>query len=108
MQNTYSVSAESVGKLRKIIVRHDDSGWAPAWYLDKVEVKDHTGLAYNFSCNSWFQTSDKDRPIKILREDRLPPKEEDVTAEKSEEVVGQQMHDYNVTFYTGKVFGGGT
>ena len=35
--NLYQVSAdEDVGVLKKIIVRHDNSGIGPAWLLDKV------------------------------------------------------------------------
>ena len=30
---------EDVGSLKKIIIRHDNSGMGPAWLLDKVRIK---------------------------------------------------------------------
>ena len=40
--NQYQISVdEDVGELKKIIVRHDNSGMGPAWLLDQVNEFGH-------------------------------------------------------------------
>jgi len=55
MVNKYKVASKDLGVLRKIDVRHDNTGLGPAWYLEKVTVKDHSGNRYVFNCGEWLQ-----------------------------------------------------
>ena len=37
--DTFIVKAIDLGDLAKIKIRHDDSGFGAAWYLEKVEIR---------------------------------------------------------------------
>eukprot|EP00794_Sanderia_malayensis_P013984 gene13984-15442_t len=54
MVNRYKVNAKDLGNLRKVDVRHDNTGLGPAWFLDKVTVRDHGGNRYIFDCGQWL------------------------------------------------------
>ena len=36
----FSIRAVDLGKLMKLKIRHDDSGFNASWFLDRIEVKD--------------------------------------------------------------------
>jgi len=67
MTNTYRVTSDYVGPLSKLIVRHDNSGIASAWYLEKVSVRDGKGEMFHFRCNDWLAKSMSDDPVRLLK-----------------------------------------
>ncbi|XP_017212723.2 polycystin-1-like protein 2 isoform X1 [Danio rerio] len=45
----------SLGELQSIRLWHDNSGYYPAWYVNKVTVQDlENGQKWHFLCNSWL------------------------------------------------------
>ncbi|XP_071954737.1 lipoxygenase homology domain-containing protein 1-like [Antedon mediterranea] len=50
----FSVEAVDLGKVFKIKIRHDNSGFNAAWFLDKVEVVDTDGETALFRCERWI------------------------------------------------------
>ena len=48
--------ATAIGPLTKIRIGHDNAGWSPAWFLERVQiVNERTGEQYSFGCNKWFE-----------------------------------------------------
>lgn len=51
----FPVDSPDLGNLESVVIRHDDTSNAPAWFLDKVLVKDEaTGAEWVFRCGSWL------------------------------------------------------
>ncbi|XP_057294777.1 dihydrolipoyllysine-residue acetyltransferase component of pyruvate dehydrogenase complex-like [Hydractinia symbiolongicarpus] len=68
MVNIYNFPADDVGKLKKLIIRHDNTGFGPAWYLEEIRIRDAKGQLYTFKCDSWIAKTDGEEPIKLLKE----------------------------------------
>jgi hypothetical protein len=49
--------------LRGIRIGHDNSGFAPAWHLNKVELIDDKSNYYLFNCKKWFSLKDDGQKI---------------------------------------------
>jgi len=75
MTDKYSVSSEDVGALKKIIVRHDNTGFGPAWYLEWIRVNDGRGKSYHFECNDWLDKESLSGNIRLLYEKNHRPNE---------------------------------
>ena len=57
--DTFKLYAPQLNDLRKINIRHDNSGPGSAWYLEKVEIYNScTGERYLFYCQNWLSTKD--------------------------------------------------
>jgi lipoxygenase homology domain-containing protein 1 len=56
--------------LKKLIVGHDNSGPAPGWYLNRVDVEcPLTGIKQVFPCDRWLARDQDDRKIeRVLKE----------------------------------------
>ena len=39
-KDEFSLSIDNLGELKKVNIRHDNSGFGAAWYLEKIEIKD--------------------------------------------------------------------
>ncbi|XP_022094211.1 lipoxygenase homology domain-containing protein 1-like isoform X2 [Acanthaster planci] len=50
----FSFEAADLGKPFKLKIRHDNTGFSAAWFLDRVEVIDHDGEKYVFHCERWL------------------------------------------------------
>ncbi|XP_015757568.1 PREDICTED: uncharacterized protein LOC107336976 [Acropora digitifera] len=95
-----------LGRLSKIRIGHDNTGFGAAWFLDKVTVEDpKTGVDVIFSCQRWFSTSDDDGKIsrELLRDDK-----EDATIIVSKVQEEVKDYQYQVHIYTGDKWGAGT
>ncbi|CAH3045073.1 unnamed protein product [Porites lobata] len=95
--------ATSLGRLTKVRIGHDNTGFGAAWFLDKVAVEDpKTAETVEFPCQRWFSTRDDDGQItrELIRADVLV-----VDDEKTSPVTG---HDYIAHIYTGDKWGAGT
>jgi len=101
--DTFQVQGSDIGKLTKIGVKTDNSGWGAAWHLQQVEIRSEaTGELYVFPCNNWFDASNGDKKIERellvgvgeLKEGESPPAE------------GRAQ--YKVTVFTSDKSGAGT
>ena len=63
----FEITSEDVGPLKKVIIRHDNTGLAPGWYLQWLKVKDDKGRNYHFECNAWLAKGEKTKIIKLLK-----------------------------------------
>ncbi|XP_056146384.1 lipoxygenase homology domain-containing protein 1 [Lampris incognitus] len=54
----------SLGELSKVRIWHDNSGLAPGWHLEYVDVKDEIlNTTYRFPCERWLAKNDDDGQI---------------------------------------------
>ncbi|XP_032242915.2 uncharacterized protein LOC5517078 isoform X2 [Nematostella vectensis] len=61
MIDTYKFECSYLGDLVKLRIGHDNTGWGPGWYLDKVTVDDSkSGDTAFFPCGKWFATDSDD------------------------------------------------
>jgi hypothetical protein len=58
----FSIQAADLGKIFKVVVRHDNSGFRPDWFLDKIKVLDGRD-SYVFVCERWLSKSKEDKSI---------------------------------------------
>ena len=70
----YNIPSDNVGPLKKIIIRHDNTGFAPGWFLDWVRIRDGKGKKYNFKCGNWLIRGEAYGNIKLLKEDNYVDK----------------------------------
>jgi len=70
--DTFTIPPSQVGDLgaiRRIYLRHDNSGTAPGWYVASVTVTNiATGEKYRFIFNRWLATDEEDGALGALRE----------------------------------------
>ena len=60
----FVLEAADLGKVYKIRIRHDNSLFNPAWYLDRVEVTDpRDNQKYIFHCERWLAKNKEDGKI---------------------------------------------
>eukprot|EP00012_Vannella_robusta_P006373 CAMPEP_0206209180 /NCGR_PEP_ID=MMETSP0166-20121206/16756_1 /ASSEMBLY_ACC=CAM_ASM_000260 /TAXON_ID=95228 /ORGANISM="Vannella robusta, Strain DIVA3 518/3/11/1/6" /LENGTH=202 /DNA_ID=CAMNT_0053630529 /DNA_START=44 /DNA_END=649 /DNA_ORIENTATION=+ len=53
-----------LGNLEKIRVGHNNQGWGPGWFLDKVIVRNETsGQEWFYLCGKWLATDEDDGQI---------------------------------------------
>lgn len=64
----FTLPFEDVGPLKKIIIRHDNTGFAPGWFLEWVKIRDGRGKKYHFECNEWLVKGEQYDNIKLLKE----------------------------------------
>ena len=55
----FTIEAVDLGNLFKCKIRHDNSMFNPAWYLDRVEVSDGSDKAV-FHCERWLAKNKDD------------------------------------------------
>ena len=49
----FKMECADLGNIYKLKIRHDNSGFSPDWFLDRIEVKD--GIkTYVFYCEQWL------------------------------------------------------
>ena len=58
------IEAVDLGNLFKVRVRHDNALLSPAWFLDRIEVRDgHAGDTATFHCERWLGKNKADGKI---------------------------------------------
>ena len=59
--DTFDVKSTDLGHLYKVKIRHDNTGKAPGWLLNKIVITDEVGgRTYQFLCTTWlFKSKDK-------------------------------------------------
>eukprot|EP00727_Mastigamoeba_balamuthi_P010665 m51a1_g6220 hypothetical protein (2032) ;mRNA; r:217273-223689 len=88
--DVFEVSCVDVGALQRLVVGHDNSGSAPAWFLDRVRVVPSGSEPVDFPCAQWLSLDEGDH--QIVRE--LRP--------------ASELRRYRVTTVTGQRPGSGT
>ncbi|KAJ7335182.1 hypothetical protein JRQ81_013123, partial [Phrynocephalus forsythii] len=62
--DVFSVPAIDLGELKKVRIRHDNSGSNPAWFLERIEVFDtKEEVTYYFPCQRWLAVEEDDGQI---------------------------------------------
>ena len=62
--DVFVVEAVDLGKVFKVKIRHDNSMFGPAWFLDKVEVIDPVdNETFTFYCERWLAKNKEDCKI---------------------------------------------
>jgi hypothetical protein len=61
------VTSQNIGRLTRILIRHDNSGSAPGWFLDKIVITNiETNQKWTFTANRWLATDEGDGAISIF------------------------------------------
>jgi len=65
--DTLVVDLPSLGDITRVHVRHDNTGVAPGWFLDRVVVSDEdAGCEWTFPCQRWLARHHDDGEIERL------------------------------------------
>ncbi|XP_071795423.1 lipoxygenase homology domain-containing protein 1-like [Asterias amurensis] len=95
----FTFKCNNVGPLRKIRIEHDNTGFGPGWFLDRVVVTDHNNPKkgkYYFPCGEWLAKGEGDgRICRDLIGSRDP-------------LAVRKSHKYKVHVFTGNKRGAGT
>ena len=67
-RDVFSVRTKPLGELEKIRVEHDNTGTAPGWFLDFIEIKALNSQGselqkWRFDCQKWLATDKDDRKL---------------------------------------------
>ncbi|XP_038600030.1 lipoxygenase homology domain-containing protein 1 isoform X2 [Tachyglossus aculeatus] len=62
--DTFTINAIDLGPLKKLRIRHDNSGNSPGWFLDRVDITDQNNeITYYFPCQRWLAVDEDDGQI---------------------------------------------
>ena len=64
--SAFKMQCHSLGKLKKIRIEHDNTGFGPGWFLDRVTMADTNNpekVCY-FNCGQWLARDEGDGEIK--------------------------------------------
>jgi hypothetical protein len=62
--DTFGIEAVDLGNVQKIRIGHDNTGFGPGWFLEKVVVtNDTTKQQWFFLCGKWFDEKEEDGQI---------------------------------------------
>ncbi|KAM6289832.1 lipoxygenase homology domain-containing protein 1 [Aegotheles albertisi] len=62
--DVFIVKAIDLGELKKLRIRHDNSGASPSWFLERVEIVDlKESTTYYFPCQRWLAVEEDDGQI---------------------------------------------
>ncbi|XP_069736464.1 lipoxygenase homology domain-containing protein 1 [Phaenicophaeus curvirostris] len=62
--DVFTIKAIDLGELKKLRIRHDNSGASPSWYLERVEIVDRKeSTTYYFPCQRWLAVEEDDGQI---------------------------------------------
>lgn len=51
----FSLPLGELGDVQRLRVRYDDTGLSPAWFLDRITVRnEESGAEWTFPCNRWL------------------------------------------------------
>lgn len=76
---TTQIECVDVGRLRSLTVEHDNSGFGPDWFLDRIVVfrSEKPGKKAHFQCRQWLSRMEGDGAIRrvLLASSVTPPPE---------------------------------
>ncbi|NXB57045.1 LOXH1 protein, partial [Struthidea cinerea] len=62
--DVFTIKAIDLGELKKLRIRHDNSGSRPSWFLERVEIIDlKESTTYYFPCQRWLAVEEDDGQI---------------------------------------------
>ncbi|XP_030114351.4 lipoxygenase homology domain-containing protein 1 isoform X9 [Taeniopygia guttata] len=62
--DVFTIKAIDLGELKKLRIRHDNSGASPSWFLERVEIIDlKESTTYYFPCQRWLAVEEDDGQI---------------------------------------------
>ncbi|KAK2516978.1 Loxhd1 [Columba guinea] len=62
--DVFTVKAIDLGELKKLRIRHDNTGASPSWFLERVEIVDlKESTTYYFPCQRWLAVEEDDGQI---------------------------------------------
>ena len=97
-EDIFGIDSVDLGKLQKITIGNDGSGFCSGWFLDKVIIVNMaTSEKYYFLCGRWLASSEEDG--KIVRE---------LTARDADGESCLETKQYGITISTGDRDGAGT
>lgn len=57
----FTLELPQLGNLTSVRIRHDDTGFASGWFLDKIIVRnEESGKEWLFPCNNWLASDEGD------------------------------------------------
>lgn len=63
-QDSFVVDAQNLGTLKQVRIRHNNRGFGPGWFLEKVVVEDlDSGARWTFPCNGWLALDESPRKL---------------------------------------------
>lgn len=63
-KDEFLVKCPCLGRINRIRIGHDNTGFVPGWYLDKVIIDDcDNNIVYEFPCGRWFADDEDDGSI---------------------------------------------
>ncbi|KAM3939741.1 lipoxygenase homology domain-containing protein 1 [Leptodactylus fuscus] len=100
-EDVFEISAVELGELKKLRIRHDNSGANAAWFLDRVEIidmKDET--KYFFPCQRWLAVDEDDGQISrmLVPVNEAFMKKEDDGEEQSLATLGLEQKAKSTTY----------
>lgn len=59
--DVFSLDLADLGDLRKVRIRHDDSGEQPGWFLEYIKIRNEdSDTEWSFPCHRWLSKADDD------------------------------------------------
>ena len=94
----FVLRARNVGRLKKIRIEHDNSGYSPDWFVERIVVfnRDDPKHRYFFQCGTWLSSSKEDNVISREFLASLNPLD------------GRKERRYKIVTYTGNMPDAGT
>ena len=63
--DTYTVESRDIGRVSAILIRHDNTGDRPGWFLDKVTVVDQgSGDKFTFPYYNWLAVDENNGSLR--------------------------------------------
>uniref|UniRef100_A0A8C6YX29 Lipoxygenase homology PLAT domains 1 n=1 Tax=Nothoprocta perdicaria TaxID=30464 RepID=A0A8C6YX29_NOTPE len=63
-EDVFTIKAIDLGELKKLRIRHDNSGGSSGWFLERVEIVDlKESTTYYFPCQRWLAVEEDDGQI---------------------------------------------
>jgi len=63
----FSLETFDLGELTQAKIRHDNSGFGPGWYLDKIFIENETThKRWVFICDNWLDKTEGDKKIERI------------------------------------------
>jgi len=95
--DTFGFDCVDLGELQRIIIRHDNSGIGPGWFLDKVLIESGKGERWFFPCGKWLADDEDDKQIS-----------REIIAVKDDSDTYNPLITYKIEVLTGDRSGAGT
>jgi PLAT/LH2 domain len=63
----FSLNLGELGDLQRVRVRHDNTGFGPGWFLDRIQIRNETtDQEWTFPCNRWLARDEDDGEIERM------------------------------------------